>query len=90
MEVFLSPKKTQKFNCECCHYYTSNKKDYDKHLLTSKHQKTLNGSNMEVEEVNKIPMYMCECSKTFRTHGGLWKHKKKCDNNIINTESEVQ
>jgi hypothetical protein len=90
MEVFLSQKMPQKFNCECCYYYTSNKKDFEKHLLTAKHQKVLNGSNLEVEEVNKIPMYTCECSKTFKTHGGLWKHRKKCDNNNINAESEVQ
>jgi hypothetical protein len=90
MEVFLSPKLPQKFSCECCYYYTSNKKDYEKHLSTSKHQKVLNGSNLEVVEVHKIPMYTCECSKTFKTHGGLWKHRKKCDNNTINSESEVK
>jgi hypothetical protein len=90
MEVYLSPKLPRKFSCDCCYYCTSNKKDYEKHLLTAKHQKVLNGSNMEVEEVNKIPIYACECSKTFKTHGGLWKHRKKCDHNSINGESEVQ
>ena len=74
----LTQISSQKFICECCCYYTSNKKDYEKHLLTSKHKKKLNGSNLEVEEVNKIPVYTCECSKTFKTHGGLWKHKQKC------------
>ena len=77
MEGILSLKIPKKFRCDSCYYYTSNKKDYDKHLLTLKHQKMLDGSNMEVEEVNKIPIYLCECSKTFKTHGGLWKHKKK-------------
>jgi hypothetical protein len=51
----------------------------------------LDGSNMEVEEVNKIPIYLCECSKTFKTHGGLWKHKAKgcfVNNNIDNNETE--
>jgi hypothetical protein len=84
MEVILSPKIPKKFRCDCCYYYTSNKKDYDKHLLTPKHQKALDGSNIEMEEVNKIPTYTCECSKTFKTHGGLWKHKKK-DCSVNNT-----
>ena len=96
MEVILSPKIPKKFRCDCCYYYTSNKKDYAKHLLTPKHQKVLNGSNIEMEEVHKIPTYTCECSKTFKTHGGLWKHKKKdCSVNntnlVINhTESDVK
>jgi hypothetical protein len=96
MEGILSQKIPKKFRCECCYYYTSNKKDYEKHLLTSKHQKVLDGSNVEVMEVNKIPIYTCECSKTFKTHGGLWKHKAKgcCVNNtnLVNndTESDVK
>jgi len=99
MEVFLSPKIPKNFNCICCYYYTSNKKDYDKHLLTSKHQKLTNGSNLEV---NKIPIYNCDCSKNFKTQAGLWKHKtkyncskKKCENinnenSEENNESEVK
>jgi hypothetical protein len=86
MEVILSPKIPKKFRCDCCYYYTSNKKDYDKHLLTPKHQKVQDGSNIEIQEVNKIPTYTCECSKTFKTHGGLWKHKKKgC---FVNNDTE--
>ena len=30
-------KKTQKFSCEVCHYNTSNKSDFRKHISTSKH-----------------------------------------------------
>jgi len=99
MEVFLSPKIPKKFICNCCYYYTSNKKDYDKHLLTSKHQKLTNGSNLEVMEVNKISIYNCECSKNFKTQSGLWKHKtkyncskNKCENinSEENNESEVK
>jgi hypothetical protein len=45
---------------------------------------------MEVEEVNKIPIYTCECSKTFKTHGGLWKHKKKSCSVNNDTEPDVK
>ena len=95
MEVFLSPKIPKKFGCNSCHYYTSNKKDYDKHMLTAKHHKMMNGNNLEETEVNKIPTYACECSKVFKTHGGLWKHKKRCgtdnfENNYNDTDSEVK
>jgi hypothetical protein len=90
MEVCLSQKNPQNFYCECCDYSTSNKKDFGKHLMTLKHKKTTNGSNIEVLEVDKIPIFTCECSKNFKTHGGLWKHKKKCGVIETNTEPDVK
>jgi hypothetical protein len=80
MEVFLSPKNPQKYKCQLCDYYTSNKKDFNKHILTLKHKKNKYGSNLEVEEANKSQSFSCECSKKFITHSGLWKHKQKCKN----------
>jgi hypothetical protein len=78
MEVFLSPKIPKKYNCETCDYHTSNKKDYDKHSLTRKHIKLQNGSILEENKTT----FNCDCEKQFITHGGLWKHKQKC--NFIN------
>ena len=87
MEVIKSPEILKKYCCEICEYYTSNKKDYDKHLLTSKHKKKTNGS---IEEHNKSQLYTCICGKVCKTHGGIWKHKQKCNttNNIENNTNE--
>ena len=79
MEINFSPKNPQKYNCFVCYYHTSNKKDYDKHILTAKHQKLTNGNILEIMEMEKIPTLSCECSKKFVTQSGLWKHKKRCD-----------
>jgi len=96
MEINLSP-KIPNFCCDICQYKTGNKKDYTKHLSTSKHKKTQNGINLEVLEIPKIPNFECECGKKFITQSGIWKHNKKClyhtssktilstDTNIINT-----
>jgi len=87
MEVFLSPKIPKKYNCNFCHYHTSNKKDYEKHFTTRKHIKLSNGSIMED---NKTSIFICECEKKFITHGGLWKHKQKCDSlNISKTKCQL-
>jgi len=75
MEVKKSPKIPKKMGCEDCHYYTSNKKDYDKHLLTCKHKKNEEGS---IQEDEKSQLYNCLCGKLCKTHGGIWKHKQKC------------
>jgi len=92
MEIILSPKIPQKFVCNCCDYITSNKKDYNKHMLTLKHKKTLNGNNLEKMEINKSQEFNCEiCNKSYETHAGLWKHKKKCVqqcSKIENTEDK--
>jgi len=84
MEVFLSPKIPKMFSCSYCYYNTSNKKDFSKHLFTPKHKKNENGSVLEVLEVKLSPIFICECSKQFVTHSGLWKHKQKCKNNKCN------
>jgi uncharacterized C2H2 Zn-finger protein len=74
------PKKSPTiFSCELCDYITSNKKDYNKHILTRKHliaYKCLQlGTN-----------YMCEkCNTIFQHRQSLWRHKKKC----INTDSNI-
>ena len=89
MEVCFSP-KNPKFYCQKCQFKTNNKKDYTKHLATAKHQKTQNGSILEVLEAPKKPIYKCECDKQFVTHSGLWKHKQKCghDNSSKNIEQK--
>ena len=81
MEVFFSPKNPN-FYCECCQFKSNNKKDYNKHLTTSKHKKTQYGSNMAVLENPKIPNFGCDCGKNFITHSGLWRHKQKYGNHI--------
>ena len=55
MEINKSPKIPKKFYCEFCDYHTSNKKDYDKHILTPKHQKYQNGNDLEQMEHKNIP-----------------------------------
>jgi hypothetical protein len=81
MEVLKIPKIPKKYICKLCDYITISKKDYNKHLLTSKHIKRANGSELEVLEVTNIPEFICKCNKKFITHGGLWKHKNKCNFN---------
>jgi hypothetical protein len=77
--AFLTTKICSKFYCEKCDYGTSKKSSYDNHLTTAKHQKTtMNNQNMP-----KIKNYICdECEKQFNDRAGLWRHKKKCIENV--------
>jgi len=82
MERLKSPKITKKFICEKCDYTCNRQSEYNRHLLTAKH-------NMEQMEQKKSPKitkrYTCSCGKTYKVASGLWKHKKKCPhiNNTI-------
>jgi hypothetical protein len=58
-----------------CHYNTSKKSSFDKHLTTAKHQLVTFG-NAEVA-LNDSHLYSCEkCNKDFKSRRGLWYHKK--------------
>jgi hypothetical protein len=72
LEIYKTQKNPKKYNCEKCNFTSSNKKDYNKHLLTAKHTKEING--------NHISIYKCDqCEQIYKTNSGLWKHKQKCD-----------
>ena len=77
------------FSCEICNYQTSNKKDYNKHLLTAKHKKM----TFDVKNHNKA--FQCDCGKWFSYRQGLHRHKKICQfvdeiDNAPTTDSIVE
>ena len=76
-----SLKVAQLFFCDYCHYNTSKKCDYTKHLSTDKHKNNENGSKMVVndsEKSQKVANYECECGKIYKYDSGYYRHKKKC------------
>jgi len=77
------------YYCEICDYKCSKKYNWEKHLLTSKHLFATNSNNIATEKWQKwqsTNSYLCEnCNKEYKDRSGLWRHKKKCNNNIDNT-----
>jgi len=80
------------FHCIICHYYTSRKSQYDRHLLTSKHQNTdkiLTNTDAEGSESSKnalINIFSCNCGKEYKHRQSLFNHKKKCQQKKENKE----
>jgi hypothetical protein len=87
------PKLCHKFYCDFCHYGTSKKSSYDNHLLSLKHETSVNKSKIEMPgnafmpKLCSVTNYSCQnCDKVFNSSSGLWKHKQKCkddENNDI-------
>ena len=72
----------KKYECKCCDYFTDSKKDYNKHLLTAKHKKSLLAieSNEFVPKNPEIKFYICKkCDRNFKSQSGLWRHSKTCN-----------
>ena len=91
-------KEKVNYNCECCNYNTPKKTDYFRHLNTKKHLKQISRkqktqiSFFETEKTKKnenTKIETCQCGKTFKTRGGLWKHQKKCNIEITDIEKNV-
>lgn len=68
------------FKCSYCHYYTSRKSDYTKHLHTKKHKKKENKFDQENSLNENI---VCSCGKTYSSRQSLHQHKKKCNHTNI-------
>ena len=77
------PQKIPKYKCEYCDITTNNKKDYDKHLMTSKHKNksvvnTLLTKSPNISQTQQNDFICDLCGKNYKSRVGLWKHKKVC------------
>jgi hypothetical protein len=74
-ENFLLEKNLAKYYCKFCHFKCSQKCDWNRHLLTSKHIIRSQGNTLEIKKLEKT--FFCGCGKKFKTNSGLWKHQSK-------------
>jgi hypothetical protein len=78
-----NPQKTPfKFVCEYCDFRCNNKKDFNKHLMTPKHQKITTFTP-------KTPtLFICICGREYKFLSGLSRHKTTCQNSTEKKELE--
>ena len=82
-----SPKIAKKFYCCDCDYKCYKQCDYDKHILTSKHQFRTNLNDLSPKNSEKI--YLCNsCNKTYKARNSLWYHQKKCLSDFEKVEEQ--
>ena len=91
MAKFLENKNANDFNCFICKFKTSNKFNYNKHLMTSKHNKLIL-ANSKMQSNNIKSEFFCLCGKKYQHQSSLCKHKKKCNffNNINDNENNIE
>jgi hypothetical protein len=82
------PEVSTKYFCETCNYFTCKKSNYNKHILTGKH----NNDNKNNKKVAKSSHDCDICNKKFNDRAGLWRHKKKCveGSSHMNDDEQIQ
>ena len=86
-------KNRKKYICEKCTFISCDKKDYNKHILTSKHKNNtfvdISFTNLgkKTEKTENIKILSCNCGKQYKSRQGLYAHKKKC--NYIENEENI-
>ena len=68
--------KNEHHKCLSCNFNCKYISDWNRHIKTMKH------INMSKNEGNDSPIiqHLCDkCNKEFKSHSGLWKHKKTCN-----------
>ena len=73
-----TPKNTQKYYCEKCDFTSNKLSEYNRHILTKKHQMA-EYNQIQPKKHQKTPEeYSCECGKVYSHRASLFNHKKKC------------
>ena len=73
------------YNCQTCMFITKNKKDYERHIQSKKHQDscfqpfTLIKHEEKEPSVEKPPVCP-NCNKLFKSRTYVYTHMKKCGN----------
>jgi len=71
------PKSSDKFSCPSCDYTSIRKSQYDRHLLTLKHE-LLTNTNKKVQKVQDDKSFHCVCGSSYKFASSLCFHKKTC------------
>lgn len=90
MIVNDSKKSSKIFICKKCDYYTSRNSQWNRHLLTDKHNINENDSNSELNDNTLVPKssnnYTCNCGKVYKYNSGYFRHKIGC--NFISNDKD--
>ena len=89
----MNEKMQEKYCCKLCDFNTSNKFNYEKHLLTAKHRNTtkyIKNTTIVQDTVHFSDQHLCQCGKLYRHRASLYNHRKKCFyNKFSNIECDM-
>ena len=88
MPTDKTPKNPTIYNCDICDFMSSNRKDYNRHVATIKHQKLVLSTNNNNYTKNTPSKFICnKCNKCYKERTGLWRHTQTCQPIIAHTDA---
>ena len=66
------------YKCDICHYISSNRTDYERHLITRKHQENATYHTKTLHGTSSDPYTCTSCKKVFKHRTSIYKHKAIC------------
>ena len=80
------PKNAGFLTCSICDFICSKQSNYDKHLMTRKHQNNIKWMTKDDKKMPKnAGKFACSCGKSYSYRQGLWKHQKSCGDLLSST-----
>jgi len=86
-----SKTSNDEYICEKCNYKCCKKYNWDRHILTAKHQKsTFSNLCQPITSKNEqSSKFTCQkCNKEYKDKSGLWRHKQKCTETNIEIKKD--
>ena len=79
MDNIFTPKNAEKFVCENCDFKCFKLSDWERHVVSRKHQNTDNGlTNTDNFTPISSNTFICSCGRNYKHRQSLFNHKKKC------------
>ncbi len=75
-----SEKNSEFYECKKCDYICCLKQHFIQHCKSKKHINRICNTNYN-NTTEKSVKHNCECGKKYADRAGLWRHRKKCNNN---------
>jgi len=86
MTTNFTQKTAKKYCCEYCDFNACKKNDYDRHASTQKHKNNILTTDDNKKHAKKHTCNYCE--KEYNDRAGLWRHKKKCQEIICDSQQD--
>jgi len=83
-ETINTRKSSKSLFCEKCNFECIKKSDWDRHIATDKHNRSIVTNTIEPNikqrtTVRRIEFICKKCSKSYNARNSLWYHEQKCN-----------
>jgi len=86
-----APKNANNFNCDKCYFHCSKKSEWNRHIMTRKHQnadkRLTNADKKTPKNAKNAKLFNCDCGNAYIHRQSLHKHQLKCFS-IVGSDSK--